>query len=889
MAEDENIEHDAEFEGESGGMDENIIRVSGMYREWFLDYASYVILERAVPHLNDGLKPVQRRILHSMYEMEDGRYHKVANIIGNTMKFHPHGDAAIGDALVQIGQKDLLIDTQGNWGNLYTGDSAAAPRYIEARLSKFALDVVFNPKTTHWQLSYDGRAKEPITFPVKFPLLLAQGVEGIAVGMACKILPHNFNELIDGCIAVLKGKKPQLLPDFHTGGLADFSGYNDGLRGGRIRVRARIKKADAKTLLITEIPFGTTTGGLIESIIKANDKGKIKVKKVEDNTAENVEIVIHLAPGVSPDKTIDALYAFTDCEVSISPNAAVIENDKPRFMGVSELLKQATDNTLHLLTTELEIKKSELQEQWHFSSLEKIFIEKRIYRKIEECETWEEIMDTIHKGLKPYAKQFLRKITDEDVAKLTEIKIKRISRFDSFKADELIKKLEDDIKHVQHNLDHVVEYAVEYFKTLKKKYGEGRERKTEIKSFETIDAAKVAVNNVKLYANLDEGFVGYGMRNDGQFICDCSDIDDLIIFRKDGTMQVSKITGKAFYGKDILHVAVWRKGDKRTIYHLVYRDGKAGATYIKRFSVTAITRDKLYPLTRGAEGSAVLYFSANPNGEAEVITVLHKPRPGLKKLKFDFDFSQLAIKGRDAQGNILTKVPVQKITQKEKGASTLSARKIWFDDTVQRLNAEGRGSFLGEFKADEKILTVMQSGDYLLTGYDLSTHFEEDMILIEKFNPEKPLSAIYFDGEKKQFFVKRFMVEPSDKKVRFISEHAESALELVTSDYIPQIQLTFAKEKGKEREAQVLNLFEFISVKGLKALGNKLSPYKIKQIDLLEPIQQEPDKVEQMSFSQDFEEEDDPTAEIKSLLKTESPSVGKKNTGGSKQTQLDFD
>ncbi|GIK70821.1 MAG: DNA gyrase/topoisomerase IV subunit A [Bacteroidetes bacterium] len=887
MAEENNIEHDAEFEGESGGMDENIIRVSGMYREWFLDYASYVILERAIPHLNDGLKPVQRRILHSMFDMEDGRYHKVANIIGNTMKFHPHGDAAIGDALVQLGQKDILIDTQGNWGNIYTGDSAAAPRYIEARLSKFALEVVFNPKTTEWQSSYDGRSKEPVTFPVKFPLLLAQGVEGIAVGMACKILPHNFNELIEASIAVLKGKTTHILPDFPTGGMADFSNYNDGLRGGRIRVRARIKKADAKTLLITEIPFGTNTGSLIDSIIKANDKGKIKIKKVEDNTAENVEIAIYLAPGVSPDKTIDALYAFTDCEVSVSPNAAVIESDKPRFLGVNELLKYSTHQTLNLLRTELEIKKAELQEQWHFSSLEKIFIEKRIYRKIEECETWEEIIDTIHKGLKPYAKQFHRVITDEDVTKLTEIRIKRISKFDSFKADELIKKIEEDIAQVQHHLDYLTDYAIEYFKNLKKKYGEGRERKTEIKSFETIDAAKVAVNNVKLYANLTEGFVGYGMRNEGEFVCDCSDIDDIIVFRKDGTMLVSKISAKAFLGKELLYVSVWRKGDKRTIYHLVYQDGKAGAAYIKRFPVTAITRDKEYPVSKGSDGSKVLYFTANPNGEAEIITVIHKPKPGLKKLKFDFDFSTLAIKGRDAQGNILTKVPVQKIIQKEKGASTLSARKIWFDDSVQRLNADARGLFLGEFKADDKILTIMQTGEYLLTGYDLSTHFEEDMILIEKWNPQKPLSVVYFEGEKKQYFIKRFVIEPSDKKVKFISEHPESRIELVTTDYIPRIGIHFSKEKGKEKEPETINITEFIAVKGLKAVGNRLSSSKIKHIDLLEPLQKEPVQEIQQSLTAHFEEEDDPTQEIKSILNKRN--LPNKNSDGNTQITLDFD
>ena len=829
---------------------EKIINISGMYNEWFLDYASYVILERAVPHMNDGLKPVQRRILHSLREMDDGRFHKVANVIGNTMKYHPHGDASIGDALVQIGQRELLLDMQGNWGNIFTGDRAAAPRYIEVRLSKFALEVMFNAKTTEWLASYDGRNKEPLTLPAKFPLLLAQGVEGIAVGMACKILPHNFNELIDGSIAVLKGKSTDLLPDFPTGGMADFSAYNEGLRGGRVKVRARILQEDKKTLKITEIPFGTTTGGLIDSIIKANEKGKIKIKKIEDNTAEFVEILIHLAPNVSPDKTIDALYAFTDCEVSISPNIAVIEDDKPRFVGVNEMLRLSTERTKSLLKWELEIRKGELEEEWHFASLEKIFIEKRIYRDIEECETWEAIIETIHKGLKPHISHLLREVTDEDVARLTEIRIKRISRFDSFKADSKIAALEGEIAQVKHYLEHLTEFAIDYFKELKKKYGKGRERKTEIKSFDTIDATKVAVANSKLYVNKEEGFIGTGLkRGEGEYVCDCSDIDDIIVFRKDGTMLVTKVASKSFVGKDIISANVWKKGDKRTIYNMIYRDGKSGPIMMKRFPVNSITRDKEYDLTKGNKGSEVLYFTANPNGEAEVIQVTLRPRPKLKKLKFELDFAELMIKGRGAAGNILTKYAVSKILLKEKGVSTLGARKIWFDDSVQRLNTEERGQFLGEFKATDLILTITQSGHYKLVGFDISTHFEEDLIVIEKWQPKKPVSAVYYDGEKEQYFVKRFLVEPSDKKVLFISESEGSMLEFVSTDWRPQIELQFTKPKGKEgRPSEIFNLEEFISVKGLKAQGNRLTPYPVKEINGLEPLPYEaPEEEEELA------------------------------------------
>jgi topoisomerase IV subunit A len=813
---------------------QNILPVSGMFQNWFLDYASYVILERAVPAIEDGLKPVQRRILHAMWELEDGRYNKAANIIGHCMKYHPHGDASIGDAMVQLGQKDLLIDCQGNWGNILTGDSAAASRYIEARLSKFALEVAFNPKTTVWQSSYDGRNKEPVSLPMKFPLLLAQGVEGIAVGLACKIMPHNFIELIDGSIDILRGKKVHLVPDFPTGGLADFSNYNDGLRGGKIRVRAKINQLDKKTLVITEIPFSTTTGSLMESIVSANDKEKIKIRKIEDNTAENVEIILHLHPGISPDKTIDALYAFTNCEVSISPNACIIENDKPRFVGVNEMLKLSTAKTLDLLRQELNIRKGEIEEAWHFSSLEKIFIEKRIYRNIEESETWEAVLAAIDKGLKPYKKLFKRVITMDDIARLTEIKIKRISKFDGFKADEHIKNLEEELLLVQHHLDHIVDFAVEYFKNLKKKYGKGRERKTEIKAFEVINATTVAVANEKLYVNREEGFAGFNMKKD-EYVCDCSDIDDIIVFREDGTMSVSKVSDKAFVGKGIIYINIFRKNDERTIYNMIYRDGTKGKSFAKRFAVSGVTRDKIYDLTKGSKGSEVLYFTANPNGEAEVVTIMHKPLPGIRKLQFDFDFGSLAIKGRNSQGNTLTNYGIKKVLLKEKGLSTLGARSIWFDDTIQRLNIDGRGTLLGQFSADDKILCITQSGHYRLINFDLTNHFDEDMILIEKFNPEKPVAAVYFDGEKKEYYVKRFLIEITDKKTLFISEAEGSRLELATTCKTPVIELKHQKKKNNEIPDQQVDLNEFIGIKGLKAKGNRLTTNPIKEINNISP------------------------------------------------------
>jgi len=862
MSEEENIERDEEFEGEGNEENnlENVIQISGMYREWFLDYASYVILERAVPHLNDGLKPVQRRILHSMKEMDDGRYNKVANIIGNTMKYHPHGDASIGDALVQVGQKDLLVDCQGNWGNIFTGDRAAAPRYIEARLTKFALEVIFNPKTTKWLTSYDGRNKEPQTFPVKFPLLLTQGVEGIAVGLACKILPHNFIELIDGSIKILRGtKKVEIYPDFLTGGMADMSAYNDGLRGGKIKVRARIGQEDKKTLKITEIPFGTTTDKLIDSILKANARGKIKVRKVEDNTAEFVEILIHLPAGVSPDKMIDALYAFTDCEVSISPNSGVIEDDTPKFIGVAEMLRISTERTKDLLKLELEIRQSELEEQWHFSSLEKIFIENKIYVKLHGL-GYDEAIELTIKLLKPLTKNLLREVTDEDVKRLLEIRMRRITKHDSEKADEKLSNLEDEIKKVKYNLKNLVDFAVNYFKELKKKYGEGRDRKTEIRSFETIDASKVAVSNVKLYANFEEGFVGTGLkRAESDFVADCSDIDDVIVFRSDGVMMVSKVSSKAFFGKGIIHAGVWKKGDNRTTYNMVYQDGKGGAGMMKRFSVTSITRDKEYPLTKGKEGSKVLWFTANPNGEAETVLIKLRPKANIRKLKFELDFSGLAIKGRGAGGNRVTKYPIAKIELREKGVSTLAARKIWFDEAVQRLNSEERGEFIGDFKAQDRILTITQSGHYKLVGFDLSTKFEDDMIVIEKWKPKKPISAVYFDGDKEEYFVKRFLIEQAtDKKTLFITEHEDSQLEIISTDWLPQIAVAFSKVKGKQRDTETISLEEFIALKGMKAIGNRLSQHKIKNIDLLEALPyDEPEVEEVMAETEDLVDENE--------------------------------
>ena len=814
----------------------NVIHVSGMYQNWFLDYASYVILERAVPYVEDGLKPVQRRILHSMNDLDDGRYNKVANIIGHTMKYHPHGDMSIGDALVALGQKDLLIDTQGNWGNVLTGDRAAAPRYIEARLSKFAQEVVFNPKTTKWLSSYDGRNKEPETLPVKFPLLLAQGVEGIAVGLACKMLPHNFNELCDASIAVLRGKKTDIMPDFATAGMADFSNYNDGLRGGKIRVRARISQLDKKTLIINEIPFGTTTGSLIDTIVSANDKGKIKIRKVEDNTAENVEIVIHLVPGISPDKTIDALYAFTDCELSISPNACIIEADKPRFVGVNTMLKISTQNTLELLRKELEIEKAELKEAFMFASLEKIFIKDEMYIDFKNYSDKTTLFNYLDKSFSKYKKQFIREITNEDFEKLTQIPMIRITRFDSAKADEKMNVLNARILDIENYLANLIEYAIEYFKNLKKKYGIGRERKTEIKSFENIIATSVVLANEKLYVNREEGFAGFGLKKD-ELISDCSDIDDIIVFRKDGTMMVTKVQNKAFVGKDLIHIAVYKKNDERTIYNMIYKDGKNGGVFMKRFPVTGVTRDKQYDLTKTPKGSEVLYFTSNPNGESEIVEIQLKPMPGLRKVQWDINFADLAVKGRNSMGNVVTKYIIKKVVLKQKGLSTLGALDIWFDDTVNRLNTDKRGAFLGSFAPDDKILTIMQSGNYKLTSFDLATHFDDDMMLIEKFIPNKPITAIYLEGESKTYFVKRFLVEPMDKKILFISESDGSRLEIATSEALPVLEIKFNKVKDKELPIEKINLVDFIGVKGYKAKGNKLAYSKVKEINLLAPVE----------------------------------------------------
>ncbi|MEN8124529.1 MAG: DNA gyrase/topoisomerase IV subunit A [Bacteroidota bacterium] len=821
-----------------------ITKVSGMYQDWFLDYASYVILERAVPAIDDGFKPVQRRIMQSMKDLDDGRYNKVANIVGHTMQYHPHGDASIADAMVQLGQKELLIDMQGNWGNILTGDRAAASRYIEARLSKFALEVVFNPKTTEWQSSYDGRRKEPVDLPVKFPLLLAQGGEGIAVGLSTKILPHNFNELIDASIKILKGRGFNIYPDFLTGGIADVSNYNDGKKGGKIRVRAKITQFDKNTLAITEIPFGTTTSSLIDSVLKANEKSKIKIKRIEDNTAKNVEILVYLPSGVSPDKTIDALFAFTNCEMSISPLCCIIQDNKPVFIGVSDALKYSTDHTVNLLKSELEIQLNELEEQWHFASLERIFIENRIYRDIEEEDTWKGVIKAIDKGLKPHIKHLKRAVTEEDIIRLTEIRIKKISKFDIDKAKQNIESLEDRIKEVKHNLEHLIDFAINYFKNLKTKYGKGKKRKTEIRLFEDIVATKVVMRNTKLYVNRKEGFIGTSLKKD-EYVTDCADIDDIIVFREDGKMIITKVDTKTFVGKNIIHIAVFKKRDKRTIYNLIYRDGKGGTTYMKRFAVTAITRDKEYDLTNGNVNSKVLYFTANPNGEAEVVTVLLRSSVKIKKLKWDLDFADLAIKGRSTRGNIVTKNTVRKIELKEKGISTLKPRKIWFDNTVQRLNVDNRGDLLGEFTAEDRLLIINQKGIVKTIIPKLTIHFESNMIILEKWNPNKPISAIYFDGEKERYYVKRFMIENPNKEEKFISNHQNTQLQIVAVDYRPVAEIIFSK---KSLDNLIINLEEFIAIKGIKSLGNQLTAEKIKYINLLDPLPYEEPEINEVDL-----------------------------------------
>ncbi|QKG79261.1 DNA gyrase/topoisomerase IV subunit A [Tenuifilum thalassicum] len=842
--------------------------ISGMYKDWFLDYASYVILERAVPHLDDGLKPVQRRILHAMKRLDDGRYNKVANIIGYTMQYHPHGDASIGDALVQLGQKDLLIDTQGNWGNILTGDGAAAPRYIEARLSKFALDVVFNPKTTEWMLSYDGRNQEPVTLPVKFPLLLAQGVEGIAVGLASKILPHNFNELIDASISYLKGKDFELYPDFPTGGLADCSKYNDGLRGGSVRVRAKIQKVDRKTLAITEIPYGKTTTSLIDSILKANDKGKIKIKKIDDNTAENVEILIHLHPDVNPDMTIDALYAFTDCEMSISTNACVIYEDKPRFMGIKDILRASVNRTKDLLTMELNIRLRELEEDWHFSSLEKIFFEERIYRELEkDTETWEMVLEAIERGFDPYRKLFRREITREDVVKLTEKPVRKISKFDIKKADEHIKAVEAEIEQVKHHLAHIVDYTINYYQNIKKKYGKGRERKTELRSFDTIEATKVVVANEKLYVNRAEGFVGTSLKKD-EYVCECSDIDDIIVILKNGKYYIRKVQDKDFFGKDIMYVGVYTRNDKRTIYNVVYRDGLNGNIMMKRCAITGTTRDKEYDITKGTPGSQILWLSVNPNGETEVLKVYLKPRPRLRNLIIELDFGQLAVKGRNSQGNIFTRYAIHKIVLKEKITSTVEGVKVWYDPEVMRLNLEGQGELIDEFMPGEKILIVNPDGSYFLANTDYSLRFDEQPLIIEKYDQNKVYSVVYYDGSQKYYYLKRFSFESTEKILPFIPEGDGSKLVSINADIYPCLKITFGG-KHANREPEEIDVDAFIAVKGQRAKGKRITTLTVKKVEFIEPLEKEKsafaNNKENESDNDPEENENDNTSEQMSL------------------------
>ena len=857
------------------------IALDGLYENWFLDYASYVILERAVPRIEDGLKPVQRRIMHSLKEMDDGRFNKVANVIGNTMQYHPHGDAAIGEAIVNIGQKDLLIETQGNWGDVRTGDSAAAPRYIEARLSKFALEVVYNPQTTEWQLSYDGRKKEPVTLPVKFPLLLAQGVEGIAVGLSTKILPHNFCELIKASIDVLKGKNPKIYPDFPTGGFADFTEYNQGLRGGKIKVRAKLEIVDKKTLAIKEIPFSTTTTSLMESIVKASEKGQIKIKQVVDNTAKDVEILIHLQPGQSPEIAMEALYAFTDCEISISPNACVIVEDKPQFMTVNQILKYNTDLTLKLLKQELDILKAELMEKILFSSLEKIFIENRIYRNIEVAETWEEVISIIDKGLKPHKKKFYREITTDDIVRLTEIRIKRISKFDAFKADELMRDLEKQLKETQHNLRHLTDYAISYYQNLLEKYGKGRERKTEIKSFQSVTAVEVIANNQKLYVNRTDGFAGYGLKRD-EYICDCSELDDVIVIRKDGKALISRIQEKAFMGKDILYIGIYKKGDDRMVYNLIYSDAKSGKGFAKRFNLPGVIRDREYDLTQGDKNSRIYYVSGNPNGEAEVVEVKLSPASTARKKIFNFDFADVEIKGRAARGITITKYPIRKVDFLKAGTSTLSKLDLWYDSDAGRLNRDKRGRYLGKFDGDDKIIAFMRNGSYKITSYDLTNRYEPDRVLhLEKFHPERTIAAVYVDGESKQYMAKRFNIETStaDKEFVFISEGIGSRLVAVSTSDSPEVEVELIKGKDKGKKSETLNLEELVDVKGWKALGNRLSEYKVTKVTLVqddEPGYEEPGEENEEEVAESEKDSQSPKKKAEAIFpkQTPEPQVG---------------
>ena len=864
-------------------LEDSLIRVSGMYKDWFLDYASYVILERAVPSLEDGFKPVQRRILHSMKDLDDGRFNKVANVVGHTMQYYSHGDVSIADAMVQIGQKELLIETQGNWGNILTGDRSAASRYIEARLSKFALEVVFSPKITKWQSSYDGRRKEPINLPVKFPLLLAQGGEGIAVGLSTKILPHNFIELIDASIKCLRGQKFIIYPDFPTSGIMDVSNYNDGLRGGRIKVRARISQLNKNTLVISQIPYSTTTSSLIESIVKANEKGNIKIKKIEDNTANDVEVLVHLPTGVSPDKTIDGLFAFTSCETPISPLGCVIENNKPLFVGVSEILNRSTVRTKVLLKLELEYKKGDLENQWHYASLERIFIENRIYREIENVDTWKGVIKAIFEGLQPFIKNLKRDLNEEDIVRLTEIKIKRISKFDIDKAQLKIESIESELEKINFHLNNLTEFAISYFKNLKTVYGKDKKRKTEIRIFDDVDAKKVVVKNSKLYVNREEGFIGTSIKKD-EFIEECSDIDDVIAFTEEGKMMVTKIDSKKFIGKNIKHVAIFRKKDKRTVYNMIYRDGKKGTSYIKRFSVTGVTRDKEYDLTRETEGSKILYFSSNPNGEAETVSIILRQSGSVKKLKWELDFADLEIKGRGSKGNIVTKYSVSKIEFKEKGLSTLKPRKIWFDETIQRLNVEDRGELLGEFKANDSLLIIQQNGSLKTIKPNLNMHFPEDMIMLEKWIEDKPLSVIYFDGNRNRYFIKRFLAGSQNVDQYFIPSNSKIQLELVSSDWKPVIEIVFSKTSKGKKNNLIQRVGELISVKGIKALGNKLSSFKIKNINLLDPIPyfiplKTP--IMELEVNEDIDKKIDVDHEISNI-----DSDDKENQKG--QTELDF-
>ena len=851
--------------------EESLIPISGMYKDWFIDYASYVILERAVPAIEDGFKPVQRRILHSMKDLDDGRFNKVANIVGHTMQYHPHGDASISDAIVQIGQKDLLIETQGNWGNILTGDSAAASRYIEARLSKFALEVVYSPKVTTWQSSYDGRRKEPINLPVKFPLLLAQGAEGIAVGLSTKILPHNFVELIDASIKCLRGRKFDLYPDFPTQGVVDVTNYNDGMRGGKIKVRAKISQINKNTLVISQIPYTTTSSSLIESILKANDKGKIKIKKIEDNTSADVEILIHLPNGVSPDKTIDGLFAFTNCEVSISPLSCIIEDNKPVFIGVSEILKKSTEKTKNLLKKELDVRLAELNLLWHYSTLEKIFIENRIYRLIEDEETWDGVLEAINKGLKPFINMLKKEVSEDDILKLTEIKIKRISKFDLEKADKKIKQIEEDIDKVKFNLENLNDFAIQYFKDLKSTYSTGRKRKTEIRIFDDVDVKKVVVKNSKLYVNREDGFIGTSLRRE-EYVEDCSDIDDIIVFTSNGDMIVTKVDSKKFVAKNILYVSVFKKRDSRTIYNMIYKEGKSGVSYIKRFNVTGVTRDKTYNLTSQNPKTKILHFSANPNGEAEIVTIQLRQSGSIKKLKWDLDFADLAIKGRSVKGNIVSKYSVNKVIFKEKGLSTLKPRKIWFDDTVQRINVDDRGDLLGEFKPDDDLLIVQHSGKLKIVPPDLNMHFPEDMIILEKADRSKPISVVYFNKKKKKYYVKRFLLGVLKGTQNFIDDSKNSTVEIVSYDWKPVIEV-ITKSK-KEIEKNNINLFEFISVKGIKALGNQLVSKEVKEINLLDPIPYEPE-IKELNQIEVIDEQIDNDDNIS-------------NEGESSQIELDF-